>query len=295
MKDIQVYKDLDTSFVNLSALIKYLRRRRFAGNIRVELGNYEADIILTSENEMRVREHDSIAGRVAEGDDALERLLIRARESGGIINVYQASDEQKENGGGENFAAASQYEQSAVGANLFKNKSGTNGGDKSGFEENPVKPKINAPHFPFEFINQVENRSGKSEVSAEDWQTLMDLTGELLSTIDESLAEANLIFPSAFEKARIEVSDDYPFLSPISGIFTYRSGKVLMDEQVNAAQFVAGINETLRRILGKLGQNPKFPEVYRLIVQKILALIHTRKTLYDKFAVTPQLEKILGA
>ncbi len=93
MKNRPIHENLDTSFVNLSSLIKYLRRKRFAGNIRVELNGYEADVLLTADNKMRVREHDRVAGRVSEGEEALQRLLIRAREPGGIINVYQAVDE----------------------------------------------------------------------------------------------------------------------------------------------------------------------------------------------------------
>jgi hypothetical protein len=68
-----------------------------------------------------------------------------------------------------------------------------------------------------------------------------------------------------------------------------------MREQTNAKLFAASINEALRRILEKLGSNPKFAEVYRDTVQTILALIHHRKPLYDKFFITPQLEKNLGA
>ncbi|MBS1797022.1 MAG: hypothetical protein JSS81_24560 [Acidobacteria bacterium] len=89
MKNRPIHENLDTSFVNLSALIKYLRRRQFAGQVRVELSGYEADIYLTSENRLKVREYDHIAGRIAEGEEALQRILIRAREPGGIINVYQ--------------------------------------------------------------------------------------------------------------------------------------------------------------------------------------------------------------
>jgi hypothetical protein len=94
MNNRPIHENLDTSYVNLSALVRYLRRRQFAGNVRVELSGYEADISLTATNEMRVREHDRIAGRVAEGEEALQRILIRAREPGGIINVYQAFSEE---------------------------------------------------------------------------------------------------------------------------------------------------------------------------------------------------------
>jgi hypothetical protein len=95
MKNRPIHENLDTSYVNLSALVRYLRRRQFCGNIRVELSGYEAEITLTGENQMRVREHDRIAGRVADGDEALQRILIRAREPGGIINVYQSVEEEK--------------------------------------------------------------------------------------------------------------------------------------------------------------------------------------------------------
>src|SRR5215203_5540289 len=89
MKNRPIHENLDTSFVNLSALIKYLRRRQFAGHVRVELSGYEADIYLTAENGLKVREYDHIAGRIAEGEETLQRILIRSREPGGIINVYQ--------------------------------------------------------------------------------------------------------------------------------------------------------------------------------------------------------------
>ena len=88
-----IHENLDTSFVNLSALVKYLRRRQFVGNVRIELSGYEADIVLTAENGLKVREHDRITGRIAEGEEALRRLLIRAREPGGIIHVYQKAEE----------------------------------------------------------------------------------------------------------------------------------------------------------------------------------------------------------
>ena len=84
MNNRPIHENLDTSYVNLSALVRYLRRRQFVGNIRIELSGYEADITLTATNEMRVREHDRIAGRVSEGEEALiatvrERLAAPQR------------------------------------------------------------------------------------------------------------------------------------------------------------------------------------------------------------------------
>ncbi len=288
MKNRPIHENLDTSFVNLSALIKYLRRRQFIGNVRVELSGYEADIVLTEENTLKVREHDRITGRISEGEEALQRLLIRAREPGGIIHVYQKTEETAKPTVEENIPIIDEKPveaQIAVAVNQLKIEKA---------KENITKPGLKLPKFPFDLSNRVEDKARQRALSPAEWQQLLDLTAELLRTIDKSLAEANLHFSTAFEKARIEISTDYPFLSPISGVFDYKNGKVSMEEQVSSTLFVASIIETLKRILEKLGKNEKFSQIHRATNQKVLALIHIRKPLYDKFAITPQLEKIIG-
>lgn len=295
MKKLPVHQNLDTAFVNLPALIKYLRRREFVGSIRVELGTYEADIVLTADNEMKVREHDRLAGRIAEGDEVLQRLLIRAREPGGIINVFQTLPaETKPSPAAIELSPAERNidSESAKTADEFELPPAET---RPLFDAEIPRPNGNAPHFPFELSNRVESRAKQAEISAQEWLQLLDLTGELLAAIETSLFEAGLVFSSAFEKARFEISADYPFLSPISGIFTYKGGKVALEEQINAKVFVAGVNEALKRILDKLGKNPKFTNIYRATTQQILALIYRQKTLYDKYSITPQLEKTIGA
>lgn len=341
MKNRPLHENLDTSFVNLSALLRYLRRRQFVGSIRVELSGYEADIVLNKENQMNVREYDRIAGRIAEGEEALQRLLIRAREPGGIIHVYQQTAETEKTQA-ESISkptikipnlsaetpprAAAQLTETAVTEAKKAVANGnsvtvkavpaeippavkvlpTTGGDAAKIEiikqpaieknEKPAaaKPKIKLPDFPFELSNHFEGKAKKNRLSGEEWQTLLNLTGELLKTIDDCLVKAKLDFTAAFQKAGAEVSADYPFLNPTAEIFVYKHGKLGMSEQTNAKIFAAGINEALRRILDKLAASPKFAEVHRYTVHKIIALIHQRKPLYDKFSITPQLEKNLG-
>lgn len=290
MKNRLIHENLDTSFVNLSALVRYLRRRQFAGSVRVELSGYEAEINLTVTGEINVREHDRIAGRRAEGDEALQRLLIRAREPGGIVNVYQEIEESAatiETAATENFTAAEPTDAAlAVGAAMPH----TNGNSKSAqtVEENqPSK-------LPLEFTNRVEAQARRASVSPQEWQTLVNLTAELLQTVDRPLADASLDFTAAFEKARTEISGDYPFLNPKAEVFDYKDGKIIVRRQINAKLFAASINEALRRILEKLGRNPKFSNVHRIINRNILALIERRRPLYDKFSITPPLEKIIG-
>lgn len=316
MKTRPIHENLDTSFVNLSALLRYLQRRQFVGRIRVELSGYEADINLLEGNKMQVREHDLLAGRIADGDEALQRLLIRAREPGGTINVYQTVAEPlkspppiekpKPVAPAEAKSSPKALPQVSVSGNGGGNGNG-NGhkapkriaaeaeAPKPAAEaQAPPKPAAPLPNFPFDLTNEVEARARQAQqLSPADWQTLLQLIGELLGTIDKTLAEARLNFSGALLKVRAEIAADYPFLNPANDHFAYADGKVAMREQMSARLFVAGINESLRRILGKLAASPKFSQLYRAVAQRILALIERRKPLYQKFSVTPQLERFL--
>lgn len=308
MKNHPIHKNLDTSFVNVSALVRYLRRRQFVGNVRIELSGYEAEIFLAEGNTMRVREFDRITGRIGEGEEALQRILIRAREPGGIVNVYQTSADEEiiEEIVGEKISAK---EPEKI-ANSIRNikpsnvlaAAAANGKPpiavpltevKEAITEKP-KPKISLPNLPLEFTNKVEAKAKQTKLSPDDWQLLINLTGELLGTIDKTLAAANLNFSAAFLKVRTEISDDYPFLNPQANIFEYENGKIVIREQTSAKLFTASILEALRRMLEKLGENPKFADVHRAAIQKILMLVHHRRTFYDKFSMTKPLEKFLG-
>lgn len=302
MKNHPIYKNLDTSFVNVSALVRYLRRRGFVGNVRVELSGYEAEIFLGEGNTLRVREHDRIAGRVAEGEEALQRILIRSREPGGIVNVFQLKEEEiieakTEKTKEKAVKPIQKMKPTAVLATANTANGKTQTVPKAEIKETVVeKPKPNAilPNLPFEFSNKVESRAKKTAISPSDWQILVNLTGELLATVDQTLAAANLDFSAAFQKARIEISADYPFMNPAAQVFEYKNGKILLREQPNAKLFSASILEALRRIIEKLGTNPKFSETHRTVTQKILSLLHQRRAYYDKFSMTKTLEKILG-
>lgn len=83
------FETLDTSFVSLAALIRYLREQKFNGRLHLSLQDYESDVFLYGEEQPSVWEKDLTTGREARGDDALQRLLVRAREPGGVITVYE--------------------------------------------------------------------------------------------------------------------------------------------------------------------------------------------------------------
>src|ERR1044072_8077559 len=90
MKIRPLYKNLDTSFIDLSALLRYLRQRGFVGLERVDIENYRAEINFEESHKVRMREFVNGTGRPADGGGALQRLLARARMAGGSIYVYEA-------------------------------------------------------------------------------------------------------------------------------------------------------------------------------------------------------------
>jgi hypothetical protein len=93
-KSRPVYEHLDTAFVNLGALMRYLQQRAFVGWIHVVLDEYEAEVLLDANLPPRVREIDYTTGRKGEGTEATARLLVRAREPGGLVSVYEGTGDE---------------------------------------------------------------------------------------------------------------------------------------------------------------------------------------------------------
>src|SRR6266853_772492 len=88
-----VYENLDTTFVNLWALLRNLSQRGFIGRVRVELKDYTADVFMTGSSTPLVHEIDRAAGTDSLEEAALHRLVLRARETPGKITVFEGPDE----------------------------------------------------------------------------------------------------------------------------------------------------------------------------------------------------------
>lgn len=93
-KSRPVHENLDTTYVNLAALVRYLQQRNFNGWIHVELDEYDADVFLNNGEPPRVRETNHATARTSEGEAALQRLLVRAGEPGGLISIYEGVREE---------------------------------------------------------------------------------------------------------------------------------------------------------------------------------------------------------
>jgi hypothetical protein len=93
-KSRPVHENLDTAYVNLAALLRYLQQREFLGRVHVELDEYTADVFLNAGEQPRVRETDHTTRRQSEGEAALQRLLVRSQQPGGLVSVYEKNTEE---------------------------------------------------------------------------------------------------------------------------------------------------------------------------------------------------------
>lgn len=333
MSSRPIHKNLDTSFVNLSALIKYLRRRQFIGNVDIQLNGYQASVRLKKDNKLEVNEHDQISGRISVGNEALQRVLIRSREPGGTINVYQfISESEQKPALNTQTAAKNNHVLKPVSPPVATNgtpapkapeitENGKTAPIQNGNTAKPLNgdnatlkiiPEIvevkevyasekveksvtSLPDFPFALSNEVEAKARHARFSDDDWQKLLKVMVELLAVIDRSLAMATLDFNAAFTKVRTEISSDYPFLSPDSETFDYAGGKIKMTEQISAYTFVGGIVEALKRILDKLSLSPKFKEVHKQTLRRLQIIMKKREPIYTHLSITQQLKRLLGA
>lgn len=102
-----LHENLDTAYVNLAALLRYLQQRDFNGRVHVELDEYDGDIYLAARSPVNARERDHVTGREDVGQSALQRILVRASEPGGRVSVYEGTGAGETGAGGEQSGATS--------------------------------------------------------------------------------------------------------------------------------------------------------------------------------------------
>src|SRR5215471_20764705 len=88
-----LYRNLDTTFVNLWSLLRNLTERGFVGRVHVDLKDYSADIFLDGSNTPVTREIDQTAGTDTMEAGALHRVVLRARATPGTISLFEGAHE----------------------------------------------------------------------------------------------------------------------------------------------------------------------------------------------------------
>jgi hypothetical protein len=253
------FEILDTSYVSLAALIRYLREREFSGRVHIDLAQYEADVIMDGASVPSAWERDLSSGREAEGDEAMQRLLVRAREPGGLITLYKKLP-AAEAGGLKDLGASAD------------SPSGVTGSDNGADTVQPGRPE---------------------EPTAEDhWSILLAASSELIAAIERALQSTGVGFAQQFRTRRIELGDDYPFLDPTLDDFKYKNSAVQMRARPDTAVYVNGLSECLKRVVNGAAAQGGGSRLRERVVDEIAAVTQQKPEGLAEF--NRQLDRIAG-
>lgn len=256
-----LHQNLDTAYVNLASLLRHLQQRDFAGRVHVELDEYDADIFLAARERPRVRERDHVTGRVAEGDAALQRVLVRASEPGGLVSVFAGeTDAARADDWGDTFSAPAP---AATG--------GAAGGE----------------------IDEVEAARTQDEI---DRRVVLQLGGELIAAVERAVETSGAEFAPHFQAARAGAAETFPFLASLSACVEYAEGEARLARAVSVAEFAEGTCEALRAVVERVAASGGEPArgVRREAARELAALEEARPHSLARFNFSPQLERIAG-
>lgn len=299
MKDHYFFGNLDTSFINLDALVRYLRRQSFVGAIQVEFAGYMAKIVMADNGKLHVREYNQITEELTTGEKAYYRILERSKEPGGSVNVAEPRRELLNEdilpiveGLFENETNAAERGSSIDDDPQGQYLDPETGGDMGLASESPVNDESEDPsEDESEALSDDEMRANRMAI---DHDLLEEVTGELLKTIDGALDRAGLDFSAVFEKACSDIAVEYPFLDPDKRMFKYSAGLVYVNHETDAQLFPRSLGKALARVFRYLGSHPEFGKVYRFTAQRVQVLLRDRRDQFDRLFLTRQIERALG-
>ncbi|HXT61467.1 MAG TPA: hypothetical protein VN696_00390 [Pyrinomonadaceae bacterium] len=220
-----LYADLDTSFVNLWGLLRYLSQQSFIGRVHVELTDYSADVFLDGRETPLVHEIDRAAGTDVVEEAALHRLVLRVRESPGKISVYEGAREAVAPQPG----SATAFESTPAATPETMRSSGATDDDEAATETTLVR-----------------------ESTPVDTNRMIKLSSDLVAAVERAATSQSVDFTAIFQQARVALGDDYPFLDPMSGSLQYANSAIVMNGDKIPEGFVTGLSEALRRVVDQI-------------------------------------------
>jgi hypothetical protein len=281
-----LYRNLDTTFVNLWSLLRNLTERGFVGRVHVELKDYSADIFLDGSSTPFTREIDQAAGTETVEAGALHRVVLRTRETPGTISVFEGAHE------------ASLPREYAVTEPLAPSLPPEPMMDVTDQETLPLvgppPATISTTYTPEpspEIPAEAEiYRAG----SYQDWPAILATTGELIAAVERALNATGSNFTGQFEAVRLDLADDYIFLDPIVKTFHYSSGVASLKNEPAVSVFVSGISEALRRTVDRAAVGDRARRVRERVALEMLSVARQRTEVLERSGFRVQLDRIAG-
>jgi hypothetical protein len=285
-----LYENLDTSFVNLWGLLRYLSQRSFIGRVHVKLENYTADVFLNGSETPMVHEVDGAAGSDVIEEAALHRVVLRVRESPGSITVFE----------GEHEAVAPErtvQEKADLESEAAEEETVASISEAAPPEESPVatpEPITPTPD-PISEVETVAAVSDKPEPATEgEWNDVVRVSSELIAGVDQVATAVGADFAALFRETRIGLADDYTFLDPMSSQFDYANSAVTVNTALPLNSYVAGVSESLRRIVDQIASGERARRTRERVALELSRVARKNGEALTRSGFKAQLDRIAG-
>ncbi|MEO8434150.1 MAG: hypothetical protein ABI596_04600 [Pyrinomonadaceae bacterium] len=309
-----LYENLDTSFVNLWAMLRFLMKRGLVGRVHVELEDYTADVFLTGTSTPLVHEVDRASGREAMEEAALHRLVLRAREPGGTITVYEGEDEASgdaltiisEPAPVAEPPAPAEAPAAAAGsaARPIALPPGYASASAQTVTSEPIRPEpgLSVTNLRSDPRRPALESAGSKMIDAltnapqkgSEWADLVEISAALIAAVERASTGVGADFSSIFKTVRLELADDYTFLDPSQNRFDYANARIKINAKPGAGPYVAGISESLRRVVDKIANEERAGRVRERVALDLALLVRKRREALTRFNLDMQLDRIAG-
>lgn len=275
-----LYENLDTSFVNVWALLRYLSQRSFVGRVHVELENYSADVFVNGSETPLVREIDRDAGTDVVEEAALHRLVLRVRESSGSINVYEGVSESipPQVGSALEFPPPADEITSVVEPEAAT----------------PEAMRSSAGKDEDETVVATDTVPVVRQANADEWSETLRVSGELIAGVERAATSLGADFASLFRETRISLADDYAFLDPMTGQLRYEHSSVTMNGESQPQGYVAGVSEALRRVIDRIATGERERRTRERIALELARVARKHSEALARSGFSEQLDRIAG-
>ena len=236
-----------------------------------------------------VHEIDHATGRESLEEAALHRLVVRAREPGGAITVYEGADEAQAGG-----VSTTPMTLTSEGAQPSASPHVPNA------PAAPIAPMNLPAEPPASDLEPTGSRilAAFARESAQkgggDWADLVEISGQLIAAVEHAATGVGADFASIFKTVRLELADDYTFLDPSVNRFDYANSSVKITTKPGAGPYVAAISESLRRVVDKIANGERAGRIRERVALDLAMLARKRREALTRFNLDMQLDRIAG-
>jgi hypothetical protein len=289
-----VHENLDTTFVNLWALLRNLSQRGFIGRVRVELKDYTADVFMTGSSTPLVHEIDHAAGTDTLEEGALHRLVLRARETPGTISVFEGADEAVAVQGTGSGVRSANHAQAARATTETEMETPSARIDVPPLSELPAAETSESDLPLADSTRVTEPVFEPTPIDEVEWAAIVKAGGELVGGVERALTSVDADFDSLFRAVRIELADDYTFLDPMSDGFEYENSAVTLRGELPANAYVAGLSEALHRAVDRVATGERARRVRERVALELFSVARKRNEILARSGFMAQLDRIAG-